>query len=43
MTEKNIEKNIEITNVVKTYVAEDGKEFSNMDKCVTYEDELFFS
>ena len=43
MTEKNIEKTFEITNVVKTYVAEDGKEFSDMDKCVTYEDELFFN
>ena len=43
MPEKNIEKTFEITNVVKTYVAEDGKEFSDMDKCVTYEDELFFN
>ena len=43
MTEKNVEKTFEITNVVKTYVAEDGKEFSDMDKCVTYEDELFFN
>ena len=43
MTEKNIEKTFEITNVVKTYVAEDGKEFSDMDKCVTYENELFFN
>ena len=43
MTEKNIEKTFEITNIIKTYVAEDGKEFSDMDKCVTYEDELFFN
>lgn len=43
MTEKNVEETFEITNVVKTYVAEDGKEFSDMDKCVTYEDELFFN
>ena len=43
MTEKTTEKTYEITNVVKTYVAEDGKEFSDMDKCVTYEDELFFN
>ena len=43
MTEKNVEETFEITNVVKTYVAEDGKEFSDMDKCVIYEDELFFN
>ena len=43
MTEKNIEKTFEITNIIKTYVAEDGKEFNDMDKCVTYEDELFFN
>lgn len=43
MTEKNIEKTFEITNIVKTYVADDGKEFSDMDECVTYENELFFN
>ena len=43
MTEKNVEKTFEITNTVKTYVADDGKEFSDMDKCVIYEDELFFN
>ena len=43
MTEKNIEKTFEITNIVKTYVAEDGKEFSDMDECITYENELFFN
>ena len=43
MTEKNIEKTFEITNIVKVYIADDGKEFSDMDKCVTYEDELFFN
>ena len=30
MTEKNIEKTFEITNIVKTYVADDGKEFSEL-------------
>lgn len=43
MTEKNIEKTFEITNIVKTYVADDGKEFSDMNECVTYENELFFN
>lgn len=43
MTEKTTEKTYEITNTVKTYIAEDGKEFSDMDKCITYEDELFFN
>ena len=37
------EKNIEITNIVKTYIADDGKEFSDMNECVTYENELFFN
>lgn len=37
------EKIFEITNVVKTYVADDGKEFSDMNECVTYENELFFN
>ena len=40
MTEKTIEKTYEITNTVKTYIAEDGKEFSDMDKCIIYENEL---
>ena len=43
MTEKNIEKTFETTNIVKTYVADDGKEFSYMNECVTYENELFFN
>ena len=43
MTEKNIEKTFEITNIIKTYVADDGKEFSNMNECVIYENELFFN
>ena len=43
MTEKNIEKTFEITNIVKTYIADDGKEFSNMHECVIYENELFFN
>lgn len=43
MTEKTTEKTYEITNTVKTYIAEDGKEFNDMDKCKTYEDELFFN
>lgn len=42
MTEKNIEKAFEITNIVKTYIADDGKEFSDMNECETYENELFF-
>lgn len=43
MTEKITEKAYEITNTVKTYIAEDGKEFNDMDKCVIYERELFFN
>ena len=43
MTEKTIEKTFEITNIVKIYVAEDGKEFSDMNECVTYENELFLN
>ena len=43
MTEKNIEKTFEITNIIKTYVADDGKEFSDMNECETYENELFFN
>ena len=43
MTEKTTEKTYEITNTVKTYIAEDGKEFDDMDECKTYEDELFFN
>lgn len=43
MTEKTTEKTYEITNTVKTYIAEDGKEFDDMGKCKTYEDELFFN
>ena len=43
MTEKNIEKTFEITNIVKTYIADDGKEFSDMNECETYENELFFN
>lgn len=42
MTEKNIEKTYEITNIIKTYIADDGKEFSDMNECETYENELFF-
>lgn len=40
-----IEKTIEKTEIIplKTYIAEDGKEFNNMDKCIAYEDELFFN
>jgi hypothetical protein len=40
MIEKTTEKTYEITNTVKTYIAEDGKEFSDMNKCVIYESEL---
>ena len=40
MKEKTVEKTCEITNTVKTYIAEDGKEFSNADECITYESEL---
>ena len=43
MTEKNIEKTFEITNIVKVYIADDGKEFSDMNECETYENELFFN
>lgn len=43
MTEKNIEKTFEITDIVKTYIADDGKEFSDMNECETYENELFFN
>ena len=43
MTEKTTEKTYEITNTVKTYIAEDGKEFNHMDECITYESELFFN
>lgn len=43
MIEKTTEKTYEITNTIKTYIAEDGKEFSDMDECVTYERELFFN
>jgi hypothetical protein len=43
MTEKTIEKTFEITKNIKTYIAEDGKEFSDMTECMTYEDELFFN
>lgn len=43
MTEKTTEKTYEITNTIKTYIAEDGKEFSDMGKCVIYEGELFFN
>lgn len=38
-----IEKTYEITNTAKKYIAEDGKEFSDMDECITYEDELFLN
>jgi hypothetical protein len=38
MTEKIVEKTI--TNTIKTYVAKDGKEFNDMNKCVLYESEL---
>lgn len=41
MTEKTVEKTI--TNTVKTYIAEDGKEFNDMNECVTYENELFLN
>lgn len=36
------EKTFEIINKVKvkTYIAKDGKEFSNIDECITYENEL---
>lgn len=34
------EKTYEITNTIKKYIAEDGKEFSNMNECVVYESEL---
>lgn len=43
MVEKNIEKTFEITNIVKIYIADDGKEFSDMNECETYENELFFN
>lgn len=43
MTEKTTEKTYEITNTVKTYIAEDGKEFSDVDECITYENELFLN
>lgn len=41
MTEKIVEKTI--INTVKTYIAEDGKEFNDINKCVTYENELFLN
>ena len=41
MTEKIVEKTI--TNTVKTYIAEDGEEFNDMNECVTYENELFLN
>ena len=41
MTEKTVEKTI--TNTVKTYIAEDGKEFNDMNECITYENELFLN
>lgn len=37
------EKTSEVINTIKIYIAEDGKEFSDVGKCVTYEDELFFN
>lgn len=40
MTEKTVEKTYEITNTVKTYIAKDGKEFSDINECVDYESEL---
>lgn len=40
MTEKTTEKTYEIINTVKTYIAKDGKEFDDMDKCRIYESEL---
>ena len=43
MTEKTIKKTYGVTNTIKTYIAEDGKEFSDMSECVTYEKELFFN
>lgn len=43
MTEKTTEKTYEITNTIKTYIADDGKEFSDMNECETYENELFFN
>ena len=43
MTEKTIEKTYEITNTVKTYIAEDGKEFNDKDECITYENELLLN
>jgi hypothetical protein len=43
MKEKTTKKTYEITNTVKTYIAEDGKEFNDMNKCKTYENELFLN
>ena len=40
MREKTVEKTFEITNTIKTYIAKDGKEFNNMNECMTYESEL---
>lgn len=40
MIKKTTEKTYEITNIVKTYIAKDDKEFSDMDKCIIYESEL---
>lgn len=40
MREKTVEKTYEITNTVKTYIAKDGKEFNDMNECMTYESEL---
>lgn len=40
MREKTVEKTYEITNTVKTYIAKDGKEFNDMNECMTYESEI---
>lgn len=40
MREKTVEKTFEITNTIKTYIAKDGKEFNDMNECMSYESEL---
>lgn len=37
------EKTVEITNTVKTYIAEDGTEFKSRDECEKYEDEVLLN
>ena len=43
MKERIVEKTYEITNTVKTYIAEDGTEFKSRDECERYEDEVLLN